>query len=41
MEWYEILGLIFFLFLGVLIGIKVSEYYKHRHFNDSWKNRDK
>jgi hypothetical protein len=41
MEWYEITGLIVIYVIGVFIAIKVSEFRKNYHHNDSWRSRKK
>lgn len=41
MEWYKIVGFVSLWFIGVFLYGKLSEYYKTRHFNDSWRNRNK
>jgi hypothetical protein len=41
MEWYEILGAVFIVFIGVLVYGKMREFLKNMGFNGSWKNRNK
>lgn len=41
MEWYEIIGAILIIILGVIIRGKLYERWKDRDFNGSWRTRKK
>ena len=38
MAWYEILGTVFIVFVGVLVYGTLREFLKNRGFNGSWKD---
>jgi hypothetical protein len=41
MEWYEIIGFVVVWVLGLYLRGKFYECMRNRHYNDSWKKRDK
>jgi hypothetical protein len=41
MEWYEIIGVVVIWVAGVWLRGKIYEHLRNRHYNDSWKKRDK
>jgi hypothetical protein len=41
MEWDEILGAVFIVFVGALVYGTMREFLKYRGFNGSWRNRER
>ena len=39
MEWYEIIGAVFIVFVGILVYGKMRDFLKYRGSNGSWKVR--
>jgi hypothetical protein len=41
MEWYEIVGVVVIWIVGLYLRGKIYEFRRNRHYNDSWRRRDR
>jgi hypothetical protein len=41
MEWYQIIGVVVMVVIGVLIRGAIYEFRKNYFYNDSWRSRKK